>query len=441
MSDNEEGWDLATCDPKLKEVLIKFDYDGNGFVSKDEVAMGADLYVKEQKITKKQRKQMHWLFATIIGLFLLSGGLAVGLSLKTVHKIDATKDTLVGPSGKMMVKNTSAAAALPSLSTRRLMPSWMDMLSNISPSSSRLLEDETDTSEEDLDNTIVDDIVVTIRSDGTTYSPEVIEGTNCYSQEDVSGMFMSVATGVATTLAETNQTTNDFHVHQLGISSCPDSDIVWSDVDVRLGCIVMIPSLDCTNMARRDRHLSELANEDAMQDHHRALQEYVTNNLASGGGGLTAVNHNHRNLGQAQRDRFYYVRGFQVGVLSGFQRGFNAGVQGKCGTCKKCDICQTVEFLVDKCRAQVGTGRSDESQPILENCVCRGSFYNSKTDSTLLFADENCVSVNAPSARGECKSMQLKHNVRVDVDWGTLPQAQQQRWKDLDCNRVVNSNA
>jgi len=53
--------------------------------------------------------------------------------------------------------------------------------------------------------------------------------------------------------------------------------------------------------------------------------------------------------------------------------------------------------------------------------------------------------VNAPTARaaqgGECKSMQLKHNVRVDVDWGTLPQAQQQRWKDLDCNRVVNSNA
>merc|ERR1712238_107217 len=42
---------------------------------------------------------------------------------------------------------------------------------------------------------------------------------------------------------------------------------------------------------------------------------------------------------------------------------------------------------------------------------------------------------------GECKSMQLTHNVRVGVDWGTLPQAQRQRWIELDCNRVVNSNA
>merc|ERR1712238_162637 len=234
------------------------------------------------------------LFATIVGLFLLSGGLAVGLSLKTVHKIDATNtNALVDPSsGKMMVKNTPAAASLPSSSTRRLMPSWMNKLSDMIPSSdkslSRLLE------EEDSDNTVVDDIVVTIRSDGTTYSPEVMEGTNCYSQEDVSGMFMSVATGVTTTLAETNQETNDFHVHQLGTSSCPDSDIVWSDVDVRLGCIVMTPSLDCTNMARRDRHLSELPHEDAMQDHHRALQEYVTNKIT--------VNHNHRNLVEMETD-------------------------------------------------------------------------------------------------------------------------------------------
>merc|ERR1712238_560172 len=275
--------------------------------------------------TKKQKKQMHWLFATIVGLFLLSGGLAVGLSLKTVHKIDATNtNALVDPSsGKMMVKNTPAAASLPSSSTRRLMPSWMNKLSDMIPSSdkslSRLLE------EEDSDNTIVDDIVVTIRSDGTTYSPEVMEGTNCYSQEDVSGMFMSVATGVTTTLAETNQETNDFHIHQLGTSSCPDSDIVWSDVDVRLGCIVMIPSLICTNMCRRDRHLSEFANEDAMQDHHRALQEYVTNKITGGGGGKAAVDHNHRNLRHnfLHKDKNHYEKRERVGT--GFEAGFKAG--------------------------------------------------------------------------------------------------------------------
>jgi len=366
MSDNEEGWDLATCDPKLKEVLVKFDYDGNGFVSKDEVAQGADLYVKEQKITKKQKKQMHWLFATIVGLFLLSGGLAVGLSLKTVHKIDATNtNALVDPSsGKMMVKNTPAAASLPSSSTRRLMPSWMNKLSDMIPSSdkslSRLLE------EEDSDNTVVDDIVVTIRSDGTTYSPEVMEGTNCYSQEDVSGMFMSVATGVTTTLAETNQETNDFHVHQLGTSSCPDSDIVWSDVDVRLGCVVMTPSLDCTNMARRDRHLSELADEDAMQDHHRALQEYVTNKITGGGGGNAAVDHNHRNL-------FFNNFGYRLK--------------------KKWDK-----------MAKMG--------PTCDICVC-----NPDNDK--------------PARIEECNSMQANLGGSLD---------QLQRWKDLDCNQLVDKD-
>merc|ERR1712161_6423 len=240
------------------------------------------------------------------------------------------------------------------------------MLSNISPSSSRLLEDETDTSEEDLDNTIVDDIVVTIRSDGTTYSPEVMEGTNCYSQEDVSGMFMSVATGVTTTLAETNQETNDFHVHQLGTSSCPDSDIVWSDVDVRLGCIVMIPSLICTNMCRRDRHLSEFANEDAMQDHHRALQEYVTNKITGGGGGNAAVDHNHRNL-------FFNNFGYRLK--------------------KKWDK-----------MAKMG--------PTCDICVC-----NPDNDK--------------PARIEECNSMQANLGGSLD---------QLQRWKDLDCNQLVDKD-
>merc|ERR1712238_599600 len=321
------------------------------------------------------------LFATIVGLFLLSGGLAVGLSLKTVHKIDATNtNALVDPSsGKMMVKNTPAAASLPSSSTRRLMPSWMNKLSDMIPSSdkslSRLLE------EEDSDNTVVDDIVVTIRSDGTTYSPEVMEGTNCYSQEDVSGMFMSVATGVTTTLAETNQETNDFHVHQLGTSSCPDSDIVWSDVDVRLGCVVMTPSLNCTNMARRDRHLSELADEDAMQDHHRALQEYVTNKIAGGGGGKAAVDHNHRNL---------WFNNFGYRLMS----RSNKKMGPTCETCQTCPRC------------------------------------NKPACSTVM---EGCI------------SMKRKYNVRVEglmvVDWATLSLDQQQHWKKLDCNPVLEKFA
>merc|ERR1719491_2651295 len=146
-----------------------------------------------------------------------------------------------------------------------------------------------------MDETITADVIdVTIRADGSTYSPEVMDGTNCYSHEAVTAMYVSVATGVTSTLTETNQTTNAFHVLQLGTSNCPDSNIVWSEHDVQLGCVVMVPSRDCTNMARRDRHLSELDDEDALHDHHRSLKEHVVNIIAGGGG--TTVNHNHRNL-------------------------------------------------------------------------------------------------------------------------------------------------
>jgi len=88
MSDKEEGWDLATCDPKLKEVLVQFDYDGNGFVSKDEVAKGADLYVKTEKKNKKQKKQMYVLLVGYLFLVVTIAGLVYGV-------VKANKDSQV----------------------------------------------------------------------------------------------------------------------------------------------------------------------------------------------------------------------------------------------------------------------------------------------------------------------------------------------------------
>lgn len=169
------------------------------------------------------------------------------------------------------------------------------MLSNISPSSSSTRhfdEDEDEDDQIDYSSDMIVDVATLFY--GNAYSPEVMDGMNCYSQEAVTGMFMSVATGVTATLTETNQTTNEFHVHQLGTSGCPDSNIVWSKDDVRLGCVIMVTDLDCTNMARRDRQLSELDNEEEMQEPHGSLKEHVVNSIAAGGG--TSVNHHHRNL-------------------------------------------------------------------------------------------------------------------------------------------------
>ena len=42
------------------------------------------------------------------------------------------------------------------------------------------------------------------------------------------------------------------------------------------------------------------------------------------------------------------------------------------------------------------------------------------------------------SPSGECRSMQLAHTVRTGSSWGTLPAHLQQRWAQLNCDRLVN---
>ena len=125
-----------------------------------------------------------------------------------------------------------------------------------------------------------------------------MDGRTCYSSDSVANMFVNVATGVTTSLAETNQDTDELHVYHLGNSDCDESNIMWSNKDVQLGCVVMLPSLECTNMIRRGRYLSEFADTDAMQDHHRSLKEHVTNTIvaAGGGGHSTTIEHRNRKL-------------------------------------------------------------------------------------------------------------------------------------------------
>merc|ERR1711966_537319 len=61
---------------------------------------------------------------------------------------------------------------------------------------------------------------VTITSQGT------MDGRTCYSSDSVANMFVNVATGVTTSLAETNQDTDELHVYHLGNSDCDESNIV-----------------------------------------------------------------------------------------------------------------------------------------------------------------------------------------------------------------------
>jgi len=74
-----EGWDLTTCDPALRELLDIFDYNGDGFVSKNEVAKGAELYVKEEKKTKQKTKLIYGLLVGYLILVATIAGLVYGI--------------------------------------------------------------------------------------------------------------------------------------------------------------------------------------------------------------------------------------------------------------------------------------------------------------------------------------------------------------------------
>merc|ERR1712161_127706 len=64
------------------------DFDENGFVTKDEVAKGAELYVKEEKKTKKQKKQLYVLLVGYLFLVVTIAGLVYGV-------VKANKDSKV----------------------------------------------------------------------------------------------------------------------------------------------------------------------------------------------------------------------------------------------------------------------------------------------------------------------------------------------------------
>lgn len=243
----------------LRTALTPFDRDGDGTIDAEELQQAA----KDHQTVLMSRKILAWFsFVLLLFMIIVCGGLSVGI----YYIVFSLKDTYVNPStGLMMVKapdgstDTNTAGIGIELPTRTLGQG------------------------------------VTITSQGE------MGGRTCYSSDSVANMFVNVATGVTTSLAETNQETDELHVYHLGNSDCDQSNILWSNKDVQLGCVVMVPSLECTNMVRRGRYLSEFADTDtdAMHDYHRSLKEHVANMIVgavAGGQHGTTIDRSNRNL-------------------------------------------------------------------------------------------------------------------------------------------------
>jgi len=299
-------------------------------------------------------------------MIIVCGGLSVGI----YYIVFSMKDTYVNPStGLMMVKapdgsTDSNTAGIFELPTRTLGQG------------------------------------VTITSQGT------MDGRTCYSSDSVANMFVNVATGVTTSLAETNQDTDELHIYHLGSNSdCDESNIVWSNKDVQLGCVVMVPSLECTNMARRGRYLSEFTDTDAMQDRHRSLKEHVANMIvgATTGGHGTSIDRSNRNL---QNWEGY---------------SYTNALDPVCSDCAGCWMSSKAFWLTDKCQ----TKNFFNKEVDLTEANCR-----SLIDSSIGLADRWCgdediddfadAEVSPPLRRGSNRGDNNSDTVATvsQNDWG-----------------------
>ena len=79
IASGDGGIDLASCDEATREILKDFDFDKNGFISKDEVTMGANLFQKSLKENEQFKKMILCLILGYVVFCLTLGGLIYGI--------------------------------------------------------------------------------------------------------------------------------------------------------------------------------------------------------------------------------------------------------------------------------------------------------------------------------------------------------------------------
>ena len=79
IASGDGGIDLASCDEATREILKDFDFDKNGFISKDEVTMGANLFQKSLKENEQFKKMIYCLILGYFVFCLTLGGLTFGI--------------------------------------------------------------------------------------------------------------------------------------------------------------------------------------------------------------------------------------------------------------------------------------------------------------------------------------------------------------------------
>jgi hypothetical protein len=212
----------AIEDATLREALKRFDWDGDGELTDEELRTASESY----RDVKRGRKYLTYaLIAVVILTSLITGA----LSLSVYFIFASMKDTNVDETtGTMMVK---------------------DQL----------------------------DMEVNVKSHGATFAPDLVmideeSGVekSCYDSDKVSEMFKTVSGGTYVTMVETDGETGHVSVYDVGVGASgadnnnrPGPKASWSDTDVSFaGGVVLKPDLSCSE----DYYEVQVEDEDAILD-------------------------------------------------------------------------------------------------------------------------------------------------------------------------------
>jgi hypothetical protein len=223
METKEQTIDInAVKDPTLKEALKRFDGNGDGKLTVEELRIASDL-VRDVK-----RGRKYTMYA-LVAVFILSALITGSLSLAVFLIFSSMKDTSVDTTtGTMMVKDQ------PSME-------------------------------------------VNVKSHGATFSPDAVMfdeesgmEKHCYDSDKVSEMFKAVSSGSYVTMVNTDSETGDVSVFDLGVGASgadnnngPASKATWSSANVSFaGGTVLIPDPTCS----KDYYEGEDEDEDVILD-------------------------------------------------------------------------------------------------------------------------------------------------------------------------------
>jgi hypothetical protein len=208
MEKSEQTIDInAVEDPLLKKALTKFDWNGDGELSVEELRIASDLL---RDVKRGRKYTVYALVAVFILLALITGSLSLSVFLIFASMKDTSVDTTTGT---MMVKDHPG-------------------------------------------------MEIGTKSHGAMFAPDAVMideewglEKRCYNSDKVKEMFKAVLGGTYVTLVNTDSETGDVSGYDIGVGATaadnnkgPESTATWSSTNVSFaGGMVLIPDPTCSN--------------------------------------------------------------------------------------------------------------------------------------------------------------------------------------------------